>query len=47
MELLVNIFVNSVSSKYQAIRTKYSSTKLMKIALHDSTTAFIAAHSPK
>ena len=38
------LLVSTPDSKFQAIRTKYSSSKLMRIAEHPTVQAFISAN---
>ena len=39
------VLVASATSKYQAVRTKFASSKMMSISTHAVVEAYIAAHS--
>jgi hypothetical protein len=41
---MTKVLVTSPESKYQAVRTKFASSKMMSISTHATVQAFIAAH---
>jgi hypothetical protein len=41
---MTKVLVSSPESKYQAVRSKFASSKMMSISTHATVQAFIAAH---
>jgi hypothetical protein len=40
-----SVLLASVVSKYQAVRTKFANSKMLKISVHETVEAYIAARN--